>query len=813
MTPDECFYCGDGAYQPEYDGHCEWNLEPGEEDYVPGCRDTNSYGNDIDCTVCGDGVLQNFFQCDYEHLCLPEQDCIPDEQGMCERVCFSGANAGSPCSSDADCGTNKICYGGPNNGEDCSLEQDCGILETCDYRAPEGNNNPAGNDCRDIQFGEDACTYCGDGIWQPDIGEECEAADTCVDGYCVIDSTRECENNEDCCLLDCTLPPTGPFCGDSDLDECRCAARSPGFWGSKPDSDYADTCRDGNIQDTSLITGVNDCYTDYDFSDGEELCSYFLSTTGNDIDFHLIASCLDLSSEFIFYDNYVRVYYDSTCEPASENYVTISDAISIIEQCSIKGSCTGYDDTDVYCGYAKEIAESIYDDHEDENCDEDNCYDCEACNNYDEPYEPNEEFCDPDECGSPWDYSDVQDYLECVEWLQSSSNVCYQKVLDGNNEGVCREDCTCCGDGVVQPEYGEECDDGNLNNSDSCDNDCKVDVCQWCGDGILNGNEECDYNVPDGIDSNQDEIYDNKCELNGVIYDCDLDCQCDCQTTEWCGDGILNGEEYCDYNVPDGVDSNSDEIDDNMCELDGVLYACDNHCLCSCRTTEWCGDGILNGNEDCDYNAGYPDNLCPDSSACDENCLCSGTEPYCGDGVVQDGEVCDYNAPYPGSACFMDGQEYDCNLDCTCSCEEPFCGDGIVSDGEKCDPEAPYPGNKCFIDGEEYDCDVDTCECENNCNQDLSCGNGQWDGEDIDNECEYTLCDPVACSESDVYQNELCRACNAQITHCWDSEAPVEDACRLLSEWQGPEHYYCEDGGECQSNCECMTPDECFYCG
>jgi cysteine-rich repeat protein len=37
----------------------------------------------------------------------------------------------------------------------------------------------------------------------------------------------------------------------------------------------------------------------------------------------------------------------------------------------------------------------------------------------------------------------------------------------------CRNDCTSalCGDGVVQ--VGEECDDGNSFNNDSCTNDCK----------------------------------------------------------------------------------------------------------------------------------------------------------------------------------------------------------------------------------------------------------------------------------------------------------------------------------------------------
>ncbi|MGH9870017.1 MAG: DUF4215 domain-containing protein [Candidatus Polarisedimenticolia bacterium] len=34
-------------------------------------------------------------------------------------------------------------------------------------------------------------------------------------------------------------------------------------------------------------------------------------------------------------------------------------------------------------------------------------------------------------------------------------------------------DCFVCGDGVVQP--GEECDDGNDNNVDGCDNQCLLD--------------------------------------------------------------------------------------------------------------------------------------------------------------------------------------------------------------------------------------------------------------------------------------------------------------------------------------------------
>ncbi len=44
-----------------------------------------------------------------------------------------------------------------------------------------------------------------------------------------------------------------------------------------------------------------------------------------------------------------------------------------------------------------------------------------------------------------------------------------------------------CGNDVV--ESGEECDDGNTNNGDGCNDKCQFEK---CGDGVLNEGEECD---------------------------------------------------------------------------------------------------------------------------------------------------------------------------------------------------------------------------------------------------------------------------------------------------------------------------------
>lgn len=53
-------------------------------------------------------------------------------------------------------------------------------------------------------------------------------------------------------------------------------------------------------------------------------------------------------------------------------------------------------------------------------------------------------------------------------------------VVGGNlNQRSCRSSsssakCTFCGDGIVQRSAGEDCDDGNSNNGDSCTNACRA---------------------------------------------------------------------------------------------------------------------------------------------------------------------------------------------------------------------------------------------------------------------------------------------------------------------------------------------------
>jgi cysteine-rich repeat protein len=119
-----------------------------------------------------------------------------------------------------------------------------------------------------------------------------------------------------------------------------------------------------------------------------------------------------------------------------------------------------------------------------------------------------------------------------------------------------------CGDGLVQVEAGEECDDGNSEADDGCSRICMLeDEAGSCGDGWLIPGEECD----DGNDVSGDGCSpqctvegDHVCLPGGqpcVPDDC-VAGDTDCGT---CGDGVLQQDEQCDDGNAAGADGCSSE--------------------------------------------------------------------------------------------------------------------------------------------------------------------------------------------------------------------------------------------------------------
>ncbi|MBN1770704.1 MAG: DUF4215 domain-containing protein [Deltaproteobacteria bacterium] len=193
-----------------------------------------------------------------------------------------------------------------------------------------------------------------------------------------------------------------------------------------------------------------------------------------------------------------------------------------------------------------------------------------------------------------------------------------------------------CGNGRV--EAGEECDDGNPDDSDDCPTTCRF---AFCGDGFLRAAfEACD----DG-GANSDSVPNA--------------CRTDCARPR-CGDGVVDIGEACD-------DGNS--IDDDECRND-------------CRPRD-CGDGIVNGDEECDD--GNPDN----TDACLNTCVAA----TCGDGYLWDGEEeCDGDARDCTTTCGSTGSQdcVACVWSATCTPPVELCNgrdddcDGAADNGFAC---------------------------------------------------------------------------------------------------------------------------------
>jgi fibro-slime domain-containing protein len=108
-----------------------------------------------------------------------------------------------------------------------------------------------------------------------------------------------------------------------------------------------------------------------------------------------------------------------------------------------------------------------------------------------------------------------------------------------------------CGDGVVQDQYGEQCEPTGANDP-NCTKACRKPGI--CGDGVQTPPEECDYGA-----------VENNGEYGG--------CAPGCVRAARCGDGVKNGPEDCD----DGVNDNS--------------YG---GCSPQCKLAPHCGDGMTN---------------------------------------------------------------------------------------------------------------------------------------------------------------------------------------------------------------------------
>jgi len=230
-----------------------------------------------------------------------------------------------------------------------------------------------------------------------------------------------------------------------------------------------------------------------------------------------------------------------------------------------------------------------------------------------------------------------------------------------STEGGPDNDNPVCGNGFK--EAVEQCDDGNTVSGDGCEADCTLtckpgpDGDKKCNDGNpCNGTETCGT--------------DNKCATgtppaDGTTCGDAKYCKGTLCVDLTCGDGVVNGTEECD--------------DANTTNGDG----CDS-CKFSCKSTDTarnCSSGdVCAGTSTCDDTTHKCSAKTPltDGTTCGTGGVCKAgvcTAGSCGDGVVSGSEQCDFGTG--------NGAGTGCQVDCTFSCSKTAdtCSDGNLCNG------------------------------------------------------------------------------------------------------------------------------------
>ncbi len=501
-------------------------VESGEQ-----CDDGNRITNDScsnGCTlsICGDGILQTpnglkkggpanngFEQCDKTAGCPTGYTCLAN--CTFKMVCGDGKIQSPEQCDDGNAANNDGC------SSQCKTEK-CGDAVVQTSEECDDGNTVDNDDCRNTC----KLPVCGDKCVQP--GEECD------DGNQV--DTDACSN---ACLL--------PTCGDKKL-------QSP------------EQCDDGNTVDTDACS--NECKL--------PICGNGVKQTGEE--------CDDGNSD----DNdgcsalcKVEKCGDGIPQPPREE----CDGGDVPNNNECTATCKL-----IRCGDGVKQANEECDDGNNNNGDGCSCL-CKLEKCGDGVVQPGEE-CDDRNSNNTDRCSNTCIRTSCGDGVIERPNDAGQtEECDGSAPAgyTCLDNCTLlkssakCGDSKL--DSGEQCDDGNQVDTDSCSKYCKLTK---CGDGILqkpnglkkgglknDGFEQCDKNA--GVTTGY------KCLSNCTLI-----------KKPSCGNKIVESGEQCD----DGNKLNNDT------------------CSSACKLTK-CGDGIVqapngagtggpkgDGNEECDKSSG-----------------------------------------------------------------------------------------------------------------------------------------------------------------------------------------------------------------
>ena len=171
-----------------------------------------------------------------------------------------------------------------------------------------------------------------------------------------------------------------------------------------------------------------------------------------------------------------------------------------------------------------------------------------------------------------------------------------------------------------------------------------------------------------------------------------------------CGDGTIDGDEACDDNntAPgDGCSATCTVETNFICERSSTT-GFRRSLTSACRVVA-CGDGFVDGDEECDDDDVDAGDGCSATCIQEDGFDCDFAEPtvcvrvVCGDSTVNGDEDCDDGNGNAGDGCSAACAEEDGFACITpgAACVAIVCGDGSVDGDESCDDSNAVAGDGC----------------------------------------------------------------------------------------------------------------------